>query len=203
MEMPNYPSSNSLAPAESYSVPVKNKEPETVKAVAKAKIKKNKWQEFASAFFEEDIQDVKGYIFKEVFIKGVKDIIFEAFRAFWYPGGGGGRKGNGVRKAHTSYDRYYEDVPSYRSVQKAAPRSSSFNVANIRFDTRKEAQDVLDEMVDYLIHYEKISVSRFYDFCGITPPVSSNKYGWYSLNGAETVTTDDGYALRLPKPEAL
>ena len=97
MEMPNYPSSNSLAPAESYSVPVKTKEPETVKAVAKAKIKKNKWQEFASAFFEEDIQDVKGYIFKEVFVKGVKDIIFEAFRAFWYPGGGGGRKENGER----------------------------------------------------------------------------------------------------------
>ena len=104
--MPNYPSQNTLG-----SKPIENKkqEPETVKAVASAKIKKSKWQEFASAFFEEDIQDVKGYIFKVVFVKGVKDIIFEAFRAFWYPGGGGGRKGNGARKAHTSYDRYYDD----------------------------------------------------------------------------------------------
>lgn len=199
MDVPNYPSQNTLV---SQPTP-KKAEPETVKAVASAKIKKSKWQEFASAFFEEDIQDVKGYIFKEVFIKGVKDIIFEAFRAFWYPGGGGGRRGNGVRKAHTSYDRYYDDGVPFKPYHKADPKTSSFSVNEIVFDSRKAAQDVLDEMVEYLIEYDKVSVSRLYDFCGITPPISSNRYGWYKLDGSETVTVNGGYGLRLPDPRPL
>lgn len=209
MEMPNYPSQSNTPRnnSEEYStsvVPSKQKEPDTVKKIANAKIKKSKWQEFASAFFEEDIEDVKGYIFKDVFVKGVKDIIFEAFRAFWYPGGGGGRKGNGVRKAHTSYDRYYaEDSIPYRPIHRASPKTSNFSVNNIVFDTRKEAQDVLDEMIDYLMKYEKVSVSRLYDFCGITPPISSNKYGWFNLSGSETVTVEGGYGLRLPDPQPI
>lgn len=201
-EIPNYPSKNSLAAVEV----VEKKEPEKVTAVANARIKKNKWQEFASAFFEEDIQDVKGYIFKEVFVKGVKDIIFEAFRAFWYPGGGGGRRsGSGVRRAHTSYDSYYDDrnVTSYKPVQRAVPRTSSFDIQSIVFDSRKQAQDVLDRMVDDLEKYGRVTVSRLYDYSGLTPPSTSNKFGWYSLNGSEPVTVDDGYGLRLPKPEQV
>lgn len=206
MEMPNYPSKNSLVikPSEDYATPVKPKEPEKVNAVASAKIKKSKWQEFASAFFEEDIVDVKDYIFREVFVKGVKDIIFDAFKAFWYPGGSGGRrKSPGNAKGHTSYERYYDEGVPVRSVYRANPKTTSFSVNNIVFDTRKEAQDVLDEMVDYLMKYEKVSVSRLYDFCGITPPISSNKFGWYSLAGSETVTVGDGYGLRLPEPKPI
>lgn len=203
MEMPNYPT-KSTNYAEESSTPVKKVEPEVVKPIHQAKIKRNKWQEFASAFFEEDIDDVKSYIFKEVFVRGVKDIIFEAFRAFWYPGGGGGKKGGGLKKAHTSYERYYDDGYSVRPVQRATPKTTSFNIQSISFDTRREAQDVLDEMIEHLLQYEKISVSRLYDFCGITPPVSSNKFGWFSLAGSETVTLDDGtYGLRLPKPQPL
>lgn len=203
-EIPNYPSKNNLVAVE---VTDKKKEPDKVAAVATAKIKKNKWQEFASAFFEEDIQDVKGYIFKEVFVKGVKDIIFEAFRAFWYPGGGGGRRGgsSGMRRAHTSYESYYDDrnISQYRPSQRAVPRTSSFDITSIVFDTRKQAQDVLDQLVDYQQEYGRVTVSRLYDFSGLTPPTSSNKYGWYSLSGSETVTIDDGYGLRLPKPEPI
>lgn len=202
-EMPNYPTKNNVAIMDSKS---RKEEPDKVTPVATAKIKKNKLQEFASAFFEEDIEDVKGYIFKEVFVKGVKDIIFEAFRAFWYPGGGGGRRGgSGSRRAHTSYDSYYDDrnVSSYRPVQRAVPRTSSFDITSIVFDNRKAAQDVLDRLVDYMEEYGKVTVSRLYDFSGLTPPTSSNKYGWYSLNGSETVTLDDGYGLRLPKPQPI
>lgn len=202
-EMPNYPSKSNVVIAD---LTPRKEEPDIVTPVANAKIKKNKWQEFASAFFEEDIQDVKGYIFKEVFVKGVKDIIFEAFRAFWYPGGGGGRRGgSGSRRAHTSYDSYYDDrnVSSYKPPQRAVPRTSSFDITSIVFDTRKQAQDVLDRLVDYREEYGKVTVSRLYDFSGLTPPISSNKYGWYSLSGSETVTLDDGYGLRLPKPQPI
>lgn len=206
MEIPNYPTRDDAPVPVAQAKPVKkDKEPDVVKPVAHAKIKKSKLQEFASAFFEEDIDDVKSYIFKEVFVRGVKDIIFEAFRAFWYPGGKGGpRGGGGARKYHTSYEGYYENAVPVRSLQKATRRTSSFDIQSIAFDSRREAQDVLDEMIDQLLKYEKVTVARLYDFSGLTPPVNANKYGWYSLNGAETVTLEDGlYGLRMPEPKPI
>ena len=209
--IPDYPSSkNSVVPTDNArpEAPEREKEPDSVKVVHKAEIKKSKWQEFASAFFEEDISSVRDYIYKEVLIKGIKDLIFEGIRVFFYPSGGGrsARRGFG---GYYSYDKRYDEGVPFRPAGSSNTRNtympkSAVDFASVTFDRREYAQDVLDEMVDYIQHYGQISVARFYDFAGVTPPHTANKFGWYKLDGAETVTLPGGkFGLYLPKPVPL
>lgn len=201
----NFPSTGQMKrPNE---VPDKPKEPAQVKAVAKGQIKKTKWQEFMSDFFEEDITNVKDYVLKNakrVLIKGTKDLIFESIRIFLYPGSRGGG-GGGAKRSFRSYDSYYEDDRSpVRSLNKPQRVTyTTFDTSVICFDDPKEAQDVLNQMVEYLTTYGQVSVARCYDFSGLTPPNTANKFGWTSLNGAEVSVTPDGYGLRLPRPQPL
>ena len=69
--------------------------------------KKNGLQKITNVFVPEDVDDVKSYIFEDIVVPAVKDIILDAVRAFLGVSGNS-RGGRSSTSSKISYRKYYE-----------------------------------------------------------------------------------------------
>lgn len=75
---------------------------------------------------------------------------------------------------------------------------------DIVFETRKEAESVLDTMTDIVKQYGVVSLADVYDIIGRTTiTYAANKYGWKSVDAGQVVRCRDGYYIKLPKAEEI
>ena len=70
--------------------------------------KKNGLQKITNVFVPEDVDDVKSYIFEDIVVPAVKDIILDAVRAFLGVSGNS-RVGRSSTSSKISYRKYYDD----------------------------------------------------------------------------------------------
>ena len=70
--------------------------------------KKNGLQKITNVFVPEDVDDVKSYIFEDIVVPAVKDIILDAVRAFLGVSGNS-RGGRSSTSSKISYRKYYDD----------------------------------------------------------------------------------------------
>lgn len=68
--------------------------------------KKNGLQKITNVFVPEDVDDVKSYIFEDIVVPAVKDIILDAVRAFLGVSGNS-RGGRSSTSSKISYRKYY------------------------------------------------------------------------------------------------
>lgn len=155
-------------------------------------------------FLSEKIDDVGDYIRYNVIGPGIKSLIYDMFMsslsmAFWgdarargsRPGGSNGR---------TGYDRIYDERRS-----RDRGRRPAYDVEDIIFESREEAERVLDDLYDCLERYGSVRVADLYSSAGISPEgnFTVNNFGWRSLRGAGAYPTSEGWALDLPRAERL
>lgn len=75
---------------------------------------------------------------------------------------------------------------------------------DIIFETRKDAERVLDTMANTVKQYGVVSLADVYDIVGkTTTTYVANKYGWKSVDDAKVVRCRDGYYIKLPKAEEI
>ena len=86
--------------------------------------KKNGLQKITNVFVPEDVDDVKSYIFEDIVVPAVKDIILDAVRAFLGVSGNP-RGGRSSTSSKISYRKYYDN----------RDRRDSGNVSRTRTDT--------------------------------------------------------------------
>ena len=163
--------------------------------------KKGEMQKFADVFIAEDANNVKSYILMEVIIPAVKkaisDIVTTGIDMILYGEAGRSRKNGAASKV--SYRNYYEQE-SGRTRAGSAGRRSSFDYDDVIFDTRGDAEAVLDAMNDIISQYGTVSVSDFYDLSRVpNDNYTMNRYGWTNIGGATAVRVRDGYILKLPR----
>lgn len=163
--------------------------------------KKGEMQKFADVFIAEDANNVKSYILMEVIIPAVKkaisDIVTTGIDMILYGEAGRSRKNGAASKV--SYRNYYEQE-SGRTRAGSAGRRSSFDYDDVIFDTRGDAEAVLDAMNDIISQYGTVSVSDFYDLSHVpNDNYTMNRYGWTNIGGATAVRVRDGYILKLPR----
>lgn len=163
--------------------------------------KKGEMQKFADVFIAEDANNVKSYILMEVIIPAVKkaisDIVTTGIDMILYGEAGRSRKNGAASKV--SYRNYYEQE-SGRTRAGSAGRRSSFDYDDVIFDTRGDAEAVLDAMNDIISQYGTVSVSDFYDLARVpNDNYTMNRYGWTNIGGATAVRVRDGYILKLPR----
>lgn len=163
--------------------------------------KKGEMQKFADVFIAEDANNVKSYILMEVIIPAVKkaisDIVTTGIDMILYGEAGRSRKNGAASKV--SYRNYYERE-SGRTRAGSAGRRSSFDYDDVIFDTRGDAEAVLDAMNDIISQYGTVSVSDFYDLARVpNDNYTMNRYGWTNIGGATAVRVRDGYILKLPR----
>ena len=175
-----------------------------VSGTAKTK-KRSGVHKFTDVFVAEDIHNVLANVTNDVIIPSLKNVVFDAIKngseMLLYRVSG--RRSGGSGPARTSYRNYYDrredDRRSYEGA-KARPRST---FDDIIFETRGDAELVIDDMHKSLREYGVVSVADMYDMAGLRQPYTSGKFGWYNISRAEVVRLRDGYIIRLPEAEAI
>ena len=181
------------APAESKKV---------ISGTARVK-KKSKAKKFANEFIQEDVQNVKSYVFSDVLIPALKKTIWDIVT-----NGLGMILGTGVKPSkngyspRVSYGSYWRggDEPVRRQPRRVA---GGFDMDDILIDDRGEAENVLIQMDEIIDRYGIVRVADFYDLVGISPPYTANRYGWSNITNAKIVRTIEGYLIQMPRPMVL
>ena len=168
----------------------------------KAKLKKKSGlTKFRDVFIPSDITDIKGYIFSEVLIPKMKNILSESFNIFLY-GESRGAKNSSSKVPYVSY-RDYSSSNSVRYSNKPKV-TSTYDLDEIILDDRGEAEAVVERMSDLMDTYNNVSVADLYDLVGIEGRYTDNNYGWTSTRGVRVVRVGDGtYSIRLPRPTPI
>lgn len=197
--------SNSFKSREAREKEKKPQKPTIEKVVTgKAKVKKkSEMQKLAEIFIPEDMRSVRNRIITEIVVPAAKKIISDGVDMILYDGEHRNRRRseNGSR-AYTSY--FYRNEPDERRSEYRTRSRNIYDFDNLLFDTRGDAELVLDGLQDIIETYDTASVADLYDLAGVEiENTAASNYGWESLVGAKSVRVPDGYVLRLPKPTAL
>lgn len=192
--MEDYKPNSHRSKAEAKAAPAKKK----VEKVVSGRVKKKKKNTLADVFISEDAANVKSYVFMDVLVpaikKAVTDIVTDGVHMIMY--GNTGRKGSsGSRTTYVSYRDY-----SSRDRRDDSRRSRMYHYDEIIFESRGDADYVLDQMFEILESYDIVSVADLYDLAGESCEHTANRYGWTNLRNAEVVRVRDGYVIKLPKP---
>lgn len=168
----------------------------------KARTKKNPGKKIKNAIVASDSKTIGSYIFADVLIPRLKDIIAETIKssadiAIYGEAGASKRKQGSASKIQ--YNSLYNGPA--RTAPSLPQRNNSLDYDDIVFDTRGDAERVLEAMFDILNTYDSVSVLDLYDLADVScTNYQANKYGWKALGGAKTERTRDGsYALVLPR----
>ena len=171
--------------------------------------KKGEMQKFADVFIAEDANNVKSYILMEVIVPAVKKaisdlgdgltlIVTTGIDMILY-GEAGCSKKNGTA-SKVSYRNYYDQGTDRVRAGSVGNRRNTPDYDDILFDTRGDAEAVLDAMNDIISQYGTVSVSDFYDLARVpNDNFTMNRYGWTNIGGATVVRVRDGYILKLPR----
>lgn len=173
-----------------------------------AKTKKNEFRKLADIFISEDIANVKSYIFMDVLVPAIKkaiyDIVTNGVDMFLYGNTGSGKSKTTGSGSKVSYRNYYDQKNGSNSRGSENTKSSNgFEYDDIEFGTRGEAEAALEQMRDAVARYGMVTVADLYDMAGLVAPFTSQKYGWYTVDGVSVTRTRDGYILKLPRASAL
>lgn len=163
----------------------------------KPKMKKNRMRNLSSSFLAEDLPEMKNHLLNDVFLPALKDFIYDTAT-----NGLGTMLGRGtVSKSKTGSGNYisYASYGSSKRPLATQNRHPSLMFDDPVFDTKADAERVLDELCFALDKYKTVTVSDMYDLCGYTAPFTCNKYGWESLNTARIERVSGGYVIRMPR----
>lgn len=159
-------------------------------------------QKIADTFLAEDIHSVGSYIFSDVFVPAVKKAVYDIVTNgldMALNGEGHRRSGSGGYKP--SYGSYYSNS---NHTKKATTTRMNFAFDDVFYETRGDAEEVLENMFNICEEYGQVSVNDMYDLSDVTGDYTCDKYGWTDLRNAHIERTHDGrYIIRLPRAISL
>lgn len=183
----------------------KKKEREHAKPVAKRV--QTFGEKFKRDFLAEDINDIGGYLWHELIIPNLKDTLLNfLYTALW------GERGRGASSYRDTKGRERRDysgisrvgrvnVDRDRDRREPLNERKDFNLDNMIFRTREEADMVLAKMEDYRRQYDgQVTVGYLYELLGESCPYTAEYYGWRDLTQASVQRVRNGCQLILPKP---
>lgn len=185
---------------------VEKKVEKVISGTAKVR-KKNGARKVADAFISEDAANVKSYIFNDVVVPTVKDLISDVIKSavdtILFGGSSSRRNGNRRRNdGYVSYNRFSDRRDDRRDSR--ASVTSRYSLDDIILDSKGDAEYVLEQMDAILDTYGMVTVADLYDLVDISRDYTDQNYGWTSLGGARvTRVRDGGYMLELPRVTSL
>lgn len=170
------------------------------------KQKKTLSKRVIDALFDQKVDEAIDYAKNNVIKPGIRKVAFDAVMGalsmvFFgdvrgiYNGESGGRTGGGAGRR--GYDRIYDSGRSNRR--------SSVDISDILFETREDAERVLDRLYSDLERYGKVRVADLYSAAGVSGNSiwTDNNYGWFNLDRAAPYPTSEGWQLDMPPAESL
>ena len=197
------PNSNRFKEEQKQAAVEEKRVSKVVKGNVKTK-KKSELTKLADVFIAEDVSNVKSYLFMDVLVpaakKMIRDIVVEGIEMVLGTTGRGGKSAGGTK---VSYAKYYDRDRDDRRSYDTPKARSRFDYDDIVFESRGEAEAVLDEMSNVIEAYGYVRVADLYDMAGLTQPYTSNKFGWTSIANSEVVRINGGYIIKLPRALAI
>ena len=194
---------------ETAAVPAKKAEKVVQESVTKRK--RSLTKRFIDIFIDEDVGDVKSYLIYDVLVPAIKenvaDMINSAVGLLLFGDAGrrayrrGGNNGTGSK---VNYNGMFNGGQRSDRQARVGRAQAAHDFEDIIFETRGDAELVLDGMLELLGDYKQVSVADFYDLAGVSTEFTDNKYGWTNLCSARVMGSPrNGYTLSLPRCTAL
>ena len=153
------------------------------------------------------------YVLIDILIPAAKDAIADSvtqgieWRLFGSSHNRGRGSGRG-RGGYTNYGRYSRNERRDPRDREDKPRMSRrarerFDFDEIILPTRREAQEILEQLFYILEKFEEVTVEDLYKLAGEPVEWTDDKWGWTDLGGARVQRISHGYLLDLPRPEPL
>ena len=206
---------NSQLKPNSHAYHIKNDEKPAVEKVVAgnaSKQKKSTSQKIKEALIG-DAEEVRSYLVWDVLVPAVKDTIVDLIKAFaegMFHSAGTRNRNHIQRNGGTSYVSYssYSNKPPQRTYSNGPMRGSynaryAYDFQGIVYDTREDAENVLNALAERTMLYGMASVADLYELSGIASSYTDTDYGWAEVSRASVQRTRDGYIIELPKPERL
>jgi len=167
---------------------------------------------FFRTFLAEDAKTIEKHVVEEVVKPRLLDIIFAAamdgleMALYGQISTRRSRGGGG----YTSYGNYYRGSDDRKREKKSESRSKPldrrtiYDLEEMEFEFREDAQNVLDAMCDVLEEYPAVSGADLCQLLGKPINYTDRKYGWTDLGKARIERLRGGnYVLILPRAEVL
>lgn len=168
--------------------------------------RKNEVRKLTDIFVHEDISNVKTYVFMDILVpaikKAISDIVTDGVDMILFGGTTNhNKKGNTI---NGSYKNYVSFSSNNRDTRDRGYSRDGYSYDDIRYETRGEAEAVLNQMDDILDQYQEVTVLDYYDLSGVTGNFTDNKYGWTDLRSASVERLrGGGYIIKLPRARVL
>ena len=176
-----------------------------VSGVVKTK-KKGFLEKAVASFIADDVSNIKEYIVKDVIIptiqKTIVDLVNDTTAMMFgvKPSRGGSSSSDRFRGA-TNYVSYSDNGRSQNS--RSSRNEGAYTIGDdLFFDSKIDAENVLQAMFDIVETYDTVSVAELYECAGSNSRnYTDTRYGWSikELTGADVIRTRDGYSIKLPK----
>ena len=174
--------------------------------------KKGFFKKFKNSMISEDANSVGGYVVSDIVIPMVKDLVYNSIRGaldmILWGGSSVGKRGrknvpyNSLNDGGTYH--YNGSSNSSNNVSHNKQKMNDYyNISEVMFDTRRDAEAVLETLRMVLEEFPSVSVAEFYDTLGQTAPHTTYKYGWTSLIDADVRSCRDGYYIDCPAPKLI
>lgn len=168
--------------------------------------KKSALAKIRDMFIAEDADKVGNYILMDVLVPSIKKAIVDIIKSsadmiF-------GTKGTTQKQGGTTYTYGGTPYVSYSSQSKPKPEPvnvsrSQYEVGDIIFESRADAEEVLSKLDELISVYGQASVADLCEMVNAPYEFVANKYGWKNIHDAVPVRVPDGYSLRLPRSMPL
>lgn len=162
-------------------------------------------QKFAEFFFEDmTFKEATRMFVNDRLLPDLKDGIYSLFDGFletmFYGRVKPSRKSGSGGSSYTSYSSYSKNDKPYRST---ANRVAN-NFDDIIFESRADADAVLEELCNMIEQYKEVSIGDFYDAANVSRNgFTDNNFGWTSLQGAYVSRGRGGWVINMPKVKEL
>lgn len=198
--IPDFPSNNPKTTNQIQKPQSKEQRPKVEPVIkGKAHTKRRTTKTILQAIFaSQDADTVRDYIVFDIVIPKAKNVIADLgnsiLNAILFGDSGPSRvtpfgQGSGAQRvSYNSYSSGRQDNPQrYSNQQRRVNSNDPRNRAifeDVVFDSKIDADAVLDKLNEMINTYGVVSVNDAYDACDLSAPYTYNNYGWTSLSSA-------------------
>ena len=180
-------------------------------------IPETKMGKLASIFIAEDVSNVRDYVWTSVIVPMCKrglvelvntgsSLISNAFSMLVYGTPSARSYGDNYIGSRTNYDKCFGPASTKQNNnQPTTIASKSSPEKDFIFEDRKDAENVLHNMISDVQQYGGVTLADLYDYIGRTPKGNwqMHSVGWTDLSGAYIDPVNGGWKLCMPRLQRL
>lgn len=186
----------------------RSKEKKDITPVAKARVKRESTaRKVVGEIIREDARSVGETVLWDVVIPTVKNLISDTvtrgIESMLYGGDSRPRS----RNSYSDYSGYSRpkgnrDRPTERRDRRSA-RHAEPERNEIIFDSRSDANDVIDRMSDLIDQYGQASLADLNALIGASSNFIDDNWGWTDMGSFDVRQVRDGFMLTHDEPQSL